>query len=92
MTGQIDLDLINTGAGAASRRARGDLKKEIMALVDAAGRQGLRWSAAIRQLDAQAAVPVDAADFKGVVDGLVAEGTVRVLGEREKRTIKRIAD
>jgi len=29
LTGQIDLDLINTGAGSATRRIRGDLKREV---------------------------------------------------------------
>jgi hypothetical protein len=29
LTGQIDLDLINTGAGSATRRLRGDLKREV---------------------------------------------------------------
>jgi DNA replication licensing factor MCM4 len=29
LTGQIDLDLINTGAGSATRRIRGDLRREV---------------------------------------------------------------
>ena len=32
LTGQIDLDLINTGAGSATRRIRGDLKREVSVL------------------------------------------------------------
>ncbi|RSH87103.1 hypothetical protein EHS25_003592 [Saitozyma podzolica] len=92
LTGQIDLDLINTGAAASARRIRGDLKREILALVDAAGRQGLRWTAAVKSLDNQATVPVDHAEFAEVIKGLVDEGVVKVVGERERRTIRRLAD
>lgn len=92
LTGQIDLDLINTGAGAQTRRLRTDLKREVLTLVDAAGRMGLKWTAAIRTLDNQSTIPVDHAEFAEVVKGMVEEGIVKVVGEREKRTIRRLAD
>lgn len=90
LTGQIDLDLITTGAGAAMRRQRADLKREIISLIDASGRTGLRWSAAIRALEQQSSVPVDHAEFAEVVRGLTDEGIVNVIGDRERRTIRRI--
>jgi hypothetical protein len=65
---------------------------QILALVDAAGRQGLRWTAAVKSLDNQATVPVDHAEFAEVIKGLVDEGVVKVVGERERRTIRRLAD
>ncbi|ORX40870.1 MCM2/3/5 family-domain-containing protein [Kockovaella imperatae] len=92
LTGQIDLDLINTGAGSTTRRIRGDLKQEILSLVDAGGRTGLRWTAAIRALEQQASVPVDHAEFAEVVRALVDEGVLKIVGERERRTIRRLAD
>ncbi|WVF67840.1 hypothetical protein IAT40_002601 [Kwoniella sp. CBS 6097] len=93
LTGQIDLDLINTGAGSTARRARGDMKREILALVDSAGsRSGLKWSAAIKGLEQQSTVPIDHAEFAEVVRGLVEEGVVKIVGERERRTIRRLAD
>ncbi|OCF45555.1 minichromosome maintenance protein 4 (cell division control protein 54) [Kwoniella heveanensis CBS 569] len=93
LTGQIDLDLINTGAGSTARRARGDMKREILALIDSAGsRSGLKWSAAIKGLEQQSTVPIDHAEFAEVVRGLVEEGVVKVVGERERRTLRRLAD
>ncbi|KAL1408667.1 MCM DNA helicase complex subunit [Vanrija albida] len=92
LTGQIDLDLITTGAGQTARRVRADLKREILTLVDAAGRTGLRWNAAIRSLETQSSVPVDHHEFAEVVKELTNEGIVKVVGERDRRTIRRLAD
>lgn len=37
-------------------------------------------------------MPVDHAEFAEVIKGLVDEGVVKVVGERERRTIRRLAD
>jgi DNA replication licensing factor MCM4 len=92
LTGQIDLDLINTGAGSTTRKIRGDLKREILALVDSAGRTGLRWTAAIKAIENQSSVPVDHAEFAEIIRGMTDEGTIKVVGESERRTIRRLAD
>lgn len=92
LTGQIDLDLITTGAGQQARRVRADLKREILGLVDAAGRTGLRWVAAIKALENQSTVPVDHAEFADVVKALCDEGVLKVVGEKERRTIRRLAE
>jgi DNA replication licensing factor MCM4 len=63
-----------------------------MSLVDSAGRMGLRWTAAIKALENQSSVPVDHAEFAEVIRGMTEEGLVKVVGEREKRTIRRLAD
>jgi DNA replication licensing factor MCM4 len=63
-----------------------------MQLVDQAGRQGLRWTAAIRALEQQSSIPIDHSEFAEVVKGLTDEGVVRIVGERERRTIRRLAD
>jgi len=65
---------------------------QIMQLVDQAGRQGLRWTAAIRALEQQSSIPIDHSEFTEVVKGLTDEGVVRIVGERERRTIRRLAD
>ncbi|KLT40341.1 MCM-domain-containing protein [Cutaneotrichosporon oleaginosum] len=90
LTGQIDLDLITTGAGATARRQRADLKREVIKLADDAGGRGIRWSAAIRALEGQSSVPIDHSEFAEAVAALRDEGVVQVIGERERRTIKRI--
>lgn len=71
-------------------RALADI--QIMQLVDQAGRQGLRWTAAIRALEQQSSIPIDHSEFTEVVKGLTDEGVVRIVGERERRTIRRLAD
>jgi DNA replication licensing factor MCM4 len=52
----------------------------------------LRWSGAIKALEQQSSVPVDHAEFAEIVRGMVDEGVVKVVGERERRTIRRLAD
>ncbi|WVQ63505.1 uncharacterized protein L199_001658 [Kwoniella botswanensis] len=93
LTGQIDLDLLTLGAGSSTRRARSDMKKELLNLVDSSGsRTGLKWSTAIKGLENQSTVPIDHSAFAEVVRGLVDEGVLKVVGEKERRTIRRLAD
>lgn len=93
-TGLIDLDLINTGAGQQERRLRGDLKREILNLLEATstsgGRGGIRWAEAAKQLQTQSSVRVDANEFTEAVKALESEGLVKIVGEREKRVIRKI--
>lgn len=90
-TGLIDLDLINTGAGQQERRLKGDLKREVMRVLEAAGgKAGMRWTEAAKQLQAQSSVRVEATEFTEAVRALEAEGLVKVVGEREKRVIRKI--
>ncbi|OXH22490.1 minichromosome maintenance protein 4 (cell division control protein 54) [Cryptococcus neoformans] len=89
LTGQIDLDLINTGAGQTMRRARADLKREVIKLVvEKARSQGIRWAAVIDELNKQSSVPVDHAQFAEIIRELEEESIVKVMGERERRIIK----
>ena len=90
-TGQIDMDLINTGTSLAQRRMRGDMKKEVMSLLEgAAGTRGYKWNDLIRRLGEQSSIAIDANEFSEAVRGLEADGLVRVVGEREKRMIRRV--
>jgi DNA replication licensing factor MCM4 len=90
-TGQIDMDLINTGTSLQQRKMRGDLKREVMALLEgAAGARGVRWAELIKMMGAQSSVAVDPTEFSEAVKALETEGLVRVTGERERRTIKRV--
>ena len=44
-TGQIDMDLINTGTSLQQRKMRGDMRREVLNLLDGpAGLRGIRWS------------------------------------------------
>jgi DNA replication licensing factor MCM4 len=91
-TGLIDLDLINTGAGQQQRRLRGDLKREIMNMLDSSGGagRGVKWSDAVKKLQEQSTIHVEAAEFQEAVRALETEGLVKVIGERDKRVIRKI--
>jgi DNA replication licensing factor MCM4 len=92
LTGQIDLDLITTGASTTARRVRADLKREILSLLDKSGKTGLRWTAAIRSLETQSTVPIDHAEFAEVIKELTDEAIVKVVGERDRRMIRRVGE
>jgi DNA replication licensing factor MCM4 len=79
ITGQIDLDLINTGAGQQQRRVAGDLKRAITQLIDASGNRGLRWSEALKKLEEQSSIVVDNAEFSEVVRALEVRRRLRPL-------------
>ena len=87
-TGKIDMGLINSGTGSGQRRLREDMRKELMALLDNKG--GMKWTEVVKLLSEQSSVKVDGVEFGEVVRGLENEGVLKVVGEREKRVIRRI--
>lgn len=93
-TGKIDMGLLNSGTGQQQRRLREDMRKEILSLLGAsaggASSRGIRWSDAIQQLANQSSIRLDAGEFKEVISAMEAEGLVRVVGERERRMIRRV--
>jgi DNA replication licensing factor MCM4 len=92
-TGKIDMGLLNTGTGQQQRKLREDMRKEVLNLLGAstiAASRGIRWADAIHQLADQSSIRVDAAEFKEVIGAMEAEGLVRVVGERERRMIRRV--
>lgn len=90
-TGEIDMELLNTGTGQHQRKLRADLKREVLKLLESmGGNRGVRWSEVVKQLSSQSSIPVDTMEFTDVVKSLESEGLVRVVGERERRVIRRI--
>ncbi|KAF5366369.1 hypothetical protein D9615_010663 [Tricholomella constricta] len=90
-TGKIDMGMLNTGTGQGRRKMRDDMRKEVLGLLQGAGgARGIKWSEAIKRLGDQSSVKVDVAEFSEVIKGLENEGLVKVVGERDKRTIRRI--
>ena len=89
-TGEIDMGLLDTGIGRAQRRMRGDMRKEVLALLDGAGgAKGIRWADALQKMEAQSSVRIASSEFQEVVRQLEQEGLVKVVGERERRVIRR---
>lgn len=92
-TGKIDMSMLNTGTGQGQRKLRDDMRKEVVAMLDragASGKRGIRWTDVVKQLSEQSSMKVDTADFNEVIKTLENEGIVKVMGEREKRMIRRI--
>lgn len=90
-TGKIDMGLLNTGTGSGQRKLREDMRKEVLTVLDSSGKgRGVRWSEAIRLLGEQSSVKVDTAEFAEVIKSLENEGLVKVVGERDKRMIRRM--
>ena len=90
LTGEIDIGLVDTGVGRAQRRMRGDMRKEVLSLLDGAGgTRGVRYQDAFKKLEGQSSVKVSAAEFQEVIRELEQEGLVKVIGERERRVIRR---
>ncbi|KAJ6629243.1 MCM2/3/5 family-domain-containing protein [Mycena sp. CBHHK59/15] len=92
-TGKIDMGLLNTGTGSGQRRMREDMRRGVLSVLDTAvgarGR-GVRWNDAMKALGDQSSVKVDAGEFAEVLKTLENEGLVKVVGERERRMIRRI--
>ena len=90
-TGEIDMGLLVTGIGRAQRRMRGDMRKEVLAMLDGtSGIRGVRWQDAFRKMEEQSSVRVTVSEFQEVIKELEQEGLVKVVGERERRVIKRV--
>lgn len=90
-TGKIDIGLLNTGTGSGQRKLRDDMRRELLSLLDASGSgRGIRWADALKKLGEQSSVRVDAGEFAEVIKLLENEGMVKVVGERERRMIRKI--
>ncbi|ETW77342.1 hypothetical protein HETIRDRAFT_156569 [Heterobasidion irregulare TC 32-1] len=90
-TGKIDMGMLSTGTGQQQRKMREDMRKEVLALLGAVPTiRGIKWADAMQQLSSQSSIRVDAAEFKEVISRMEAEGLVKVVGERDRRTIRKV--
>lgn len=90
-TGEIDMGLLDTGIGRAQRRLRTDMRKEILNLIDGPGGvRGVKWADAYKRLEGQSSIRVTPTDFQEVIKELEQEGYVKVVGERERRVLRRV--
>ena len=91
-TGEIDLGLLDTGIGRQQRKLRGDMRRAVLAMLDgnAGSARGVKWAEALQQLEDQSSVRVSTSEFQEVIRELEQEGMVKVVGDRERRTIRRV--
>lgn len=92
-TGLIDMSLLTEGTSASDRRQREALKRGVLERVDelsGTGGGAARWADVYRLLTEQSTVEVDGAEFAEAVKALEAEGSVSVLGDGARRSIRRV--
>jgi DNA replication licensing factor MCM4 len=88
LTGKIDLGLLNTGVSEGQRRLRADLRRALDSLLTNTGPEGVRWTDAMRRMSEQSSVRVETAEFAQAIKELEQEGVIKVVGERDRRTIR----
>ncbi|TFK29479.1 cell division control protein 54 [Coprinopsis marcescibilis] len=88
-TGKIDMSLLNTGTGSGQRKLREDMRKAILDLLNASSRN-VKWSEVLKKLGEQSSGKVDQSEFSEVIKALENEGLVKVVGERDKRVIRKM--
>jgi DNA replication licensing factor MCM4 len=77
--------------GAAGRKMREDMRCEIVKLLGGAmGIKGVKWHKVVRLLGEQSSVRIDAGEFGEVVKKLEREGALIIVGERDRRVIRRV--
>ena len=93
LTGKIDMELITTGLSTLQRRARSDLRREVVRLVEqmtAGNNAPARVGDLLRMLNEQSNLNIGGEELGGVLDGLVAEGGIVVAGSGSGRTIRKV--
>jgi len=85
------MGMLNTGTGQGQKKMRDDMRRAVLGLLEGSvGLRGIKWNQAVKQLGDQSSIKVDVTEFAQVIKALENEGMVRVLGEREKRMIRRV--
>ena len=93
LTGKIDMELITTGLSTHQRRARSDLRREVVRLVDQmteGSNAPARVGDLLRRLNEQSNLNIGAEELGGVLDSLAAEGGIVVGGTGSSRTVRKV--
>ncbi|PWN48641.1 putative replication licensing factor MCM4 [Violaceomyces palustris] len=90
LTGLIDLDLLHTGKSLQQRRLDGDLRNEILKLLDRNGSRAVRYEELLKGINDQSNLTVESNDALEILRELEKEGLVRMTGEGPRRTVRRI--
>lgn len=65
---RIDLDLLNTGQGMQQRKMHGDLRREVLAILERVGTdKGIRWTEVAKTLNDQSSIPIEPAELASVI-------------------------
>ncbi|KAG5436865.1 hypothetical protein PCANB_001618 [Pneumocystis canis] len=88
-SGRIDMDLIYTGEGLVQRRAKGDLKRELLKLLEEMTIHGLsvKFSDLFKKFSEQSTIEINLNEFNEALRSLEADDSIRILGEGAKRVL-----
>jgi DNA replication licensing factor MCM4 len=91
-TGLIDMSLLTEGTSAGERRQKAALKSALLSLLDDMTRQGqsARYSEVQKRMEEQASISVEKQEFAEAVRILEQEGSIMVVGEGVRRSIRRV--
>lgn len=91
-TGLIDMSLLTEGTSAGERRQKAALKTAVLTLLDDMTRQGqaARYSEVLKRMGEQASISVEPQEFAEAVRILEQEGSLMVVGEGTRRSIRRV--
>jgi len=91
-TGLIDMGLLTEGTSASERRRKTELKTVILALLDDMTTQGgnVRYGELAKRLAEQSSGPVDADEVNVAIRTLQQEGSLQIVGEGARRSIRRV--
>jgi DNA replication licensing factor MCM4 len=93
LTGKIDMELITTGLSTLQRRARSDLRREVVRLVEqltGGNNAPARVGDLLRMLNEQSNLNIGAEELGGVLESLVAEGGMVIGGSGSSRTVRKV--
>ena len=92
-TGLIDLDLLATGRSLHQRRIAGDMKNELLSVIQTLAQGGgqsrpVRVTELLHSIREQSSVMVEPTELNEALQALEAEGTVQLAGDRGRRTVR----
>jgi DNA replication licensing factor MCM4 len=91
-TGLIDMSLLTEGTSASERRRKADLKNALLGLLDEMTRQGqaARYSEVVKRMGEQSSIQVEGQELAEALRGLEQEGSIMIVGEGARRSIRRV--
>lgn len=91
-TGLIDMSLLTEGTSASERRRKADLKNALLGLLDDMTRQGqaARYSEVVKRMGEQSSIQVEGQELAEALRGLEQEGSIMIVGEGARRSIRRV--
>ena len=86
------MSLLTEGTSASERRRKADLGKALLSLLDEMTRQGqaARYSEVMKKMGEQATIQVEPQEFAEAVRMLEQEGSIMIVGEGARRSIRRV--